>query len=209
MSGVLDPKTPFDLAARAQRQRILDAIVASCAAKTFQGTTIADIVSRASISRTTFYKHFADKRACFDAAVDFGIEEVRAVARAARLPDDPPAATVPKAGAAILQLMAEKPQLAQLLTGDAPAVEPAVVGRYRRLVIPAVAGLWEDAAGRAPHLDPKLAFGRIQLLVYSRVSAGEQSTLPKLLPELVYLAVAPFAGHDEALRQARQAEGAR
>jgi AcrR family transcriptional regulator len=199
----------MDIAARAQRQRILDAIVASCAANTFQGTTISDIVARASISRTTFYKHFVDKRACFDAAVDTGIEEVRMVACEARLPNGPPAATVPRAGAAILRLMAEKPQLAQLLAGEAPTVEPSVVGRYRRLLIPAVANLWEGAEEQPPRLDPKLAFGRLQLLVYSRVSAGEQSTLPELLPELVYLAVAPFAGHGEALRLARQAEGAR
>jgi len=182
-------------------------MVRSCAEKTYAGTTISDIVAHASISRTTFYKHFSGKRACFDATVDACIEEIRAVARESHTPTDPPAEAVPKATAAILQRMAEKPALAQLLTGDAIAVEPAVLDRYRRLMLPAVAGLW-DAAGepRDQHIDPRLAFGRAQLLIFNQIAAGNAARLPDLLPELVYLAVAPFAGHEEALAQVRRAE---
>lgn len=182
-------------------------MVASCAEKTFPGTTISDIVAQASISRTTFYKHFPDKRACFEAAVDAGIEELRTVARNAHTPSDPPADAVLAATAAILRLMAEKPGLAQLLTGDAPAVEPAVVERYRRLLIPAVAGLWEAAGEQGePRMDPNLAFGRAQLLIFNQIAAGKAASLPDLLPETVYLAVAPFVGHEEGLKQARRAE---
>jgi AcrR family transcriptional regulator len=183
-------------------------MVQSCAEKTYAGTTISDIVAHASISRTTFYKHFPDKRACFDATVEACIEEIQAVAREAHSPSDPPAQAVPKATAAILERMAEKPALAQLLTGDAVAVESAVVDRYRRLLLPAVAGLW-DAAGepQQPHIDPRLAFGRAQLLIFNQIAAGNAARLPDLLPELVYLAVAPFAGHEEALAQVRRAEG--
>ncbi|MDX6622889.1 MAG: hypothetical protein QOE75_821 [Solirubrobacterales bacterium] len=202
MSGILDPRTPTDIAGRTQRARIIDALVESCAAKTFAATTISDIVARASISRTTFYKHFPDKRACFDTAVNTCVEELTTVAREAHKPGDPPGQAVIKATAAMLALMASKPALAQLLTGDAPGVEPAVVERYRRLLIPAVAGLWE---GSETHMDPNLAFGRAQVLIFKQ-AAGEAATLPELLPELVYLGVAPFAGHEEALGQVRLAE---
>jgi len=185
-------------------------MVRSCAEKTYAGTTISDIVAHAAISRTTFYKHFADKRACFDATVDACVEEIRTVARDAHTPTDSPAEAVPKATAAILQRMAEKPALAQLLTADAIAVEPAVLDRYRRLMLPAVAGLW-DAAGerQQPHIDPRLAFGRAQLLIFNQIAAGNAAELPDLLPELTYLAVAPFAGHEEALAQVSRAEGER
>lgn len=183
-------------------------MVRSCAEKTYAGTTISDIVAHASISRTTFYKHFAGKRACFDATVNACIEEIRTVARESHAATEPPAEAVPKATAAILERMAEKPALAQLLTGDAIAVEPAVVDRYQRLMLPAVAGLW-DAADEPPqpHIDPRLAFGRAQLLIFNQIAAGNAARLPDLLPELVYLAVAPFAGHEEALVQVRRAEG--
>lgn len=183
-------------------------MVECCAEKTYSGTTISDIVAGASISRTTFYKHFADKRACFDAAVESSVEEIRAVARGAHTRADAPVVAVPKATVAILERMAEKPALAQLLTGDAVAVEPAVVDRYRHLLIPAVAALW-DAAGepQRPHMSPGLAFGRAQLLIFNQIAAGRAAQLPELLPEIVYLAVAPFAGHRQALEQVRLVEG--
>ena len=205
MSGILDPRTPADIAAHNQRARIIDALLESCAAKTFAATTISDIVAQASISRTTFYKHFADKRACFDAAVNASVEQLATVARGAHEPADPPGQAVIKATAAMLALMASKPALAQLLTGDAPGVEPAVVERYRRLLIPAVAGLWEGRSSDT-QMDPNLAFGRAQVLIFKQTAAGEAAALPQLLPELVYLGVAPFAGHKEALEQVRLAE---
>src|SRR4249919_64194 len=59
--GVLDPTIPIDIGEQSQRQRIIDAMIESCAEKTYAATTIADIVKRASISRTTFYKRFPNK----------------------------------------------------------------------------------------------------------------------------------------------------
>jgi AcrR family transcriptional regulator len=187
-------------AAEDQRQRIVAAMVTSCAEKTCAATTIADVVAGAHISRTTFYREFDDKRACFDAALEHCLDEVRAVATAALGPGEPPAEAVRGAVAAILELLAERPQLAHLLVGEAVAVDPAVVDRYRDLLIPAVVAVW---GGEEPtHLDPRLAFGRAQLLVFDRVTAGEPERLPELLAEIVYLGVAPFAGHDAAIAEA-------
>ena len=68
--SVLEPTLPVDLSAQQQRRKIVEAMIASVAEKTYAGTTISDIVSRAAVSRTTFYKRFGDKRACFDAALE-------------------------------------------------------------------------------------------------------------------------------------------
>jgi hypothetical protein len=83
-----------------------------------------------------------------------------------------------------------------------------VVERYRGLLLPALEGLW-DAAGmpKPSQLDPRLAFGRAQLLIFNQIAAGGSDQLPDLLPEMIYLAVAPFAGHDAAIEQVRVAEG--
>lgn len=78
--GVLMPTVPADIGARLQRQRILDGMAASCAEKTFAKTTIGDIVERAAISRATFYKHFANKEECFEAAVEQFVEELEEAA---------------------------------------------------------------------------------------------------------------------------------
>lgn len=186
-----------------QRRRIVAAMVASCAEKTYAATTIGDVVAGARISRTTFYREFDDKRACFDAALAHCVEELAAAAEAACPLGGTPSQTIREATAAVLELLAARPELAHLLVGEAVAVEPSVVECYRDLVVPAVSALWEEDGEGATRLDPWLAFGRAQLLIFDRASAGETERLPELLPELVYLAVAPFAGHDAAIAEAR------
>ncbi len=204
MISVLAPTVPADIGARSQRRRIVDAITDSCAEKTFAATTIADIVARAHISRTTFYKHFEDKRACFDAAIDACIEQLVEVATAAHAVKDEPADAVRKSTAAVLGALAARPGLAQLLTGDAMAVDPRAIERYRRVTIPAIEALWErDGEVPACHSDPRLAFGRAQVLILNQIAVGDADRLLDLLPEVVYLAVSPFGGHEEAIRQSR------
>lgn len=206
MPGVLDPTIPIDIGERSQRARIIDAMISSCGENTYATTTIADIVKRACVSRTTFYKRFPDKRACFDAALDACLDELRA----ASADSQPPAASafdaVRRAMAATLGLMASRPGMAQLVMSDAVSLDPAVIGRYRKLVIPAIERLW-DGGQNSPHSDPQLAFGRAQVLILGQIAAGRTERLMELLPELVYIALLPFAGHEEAARQAQLTAG--
>jgi AcrR family transcriptional regulator len=205
--SVLPPTTPLDIGRRNQRQRIIDAIIESCAEKTYAATTITDIVARARISRTTFYKQFEDKRACFDAALDYCVEELRQVAEAAYSSSDPPADATRKATAVVVEALAARPGLAQMLIGDALAVDPMAIERYRQAAIPALEGLWSKGDGGVEsHTDPRLAFGQVQVLVLNQIATGRADRLPDLLPEIVYLAVSPYGGHEEAIKQSRLAE---
>jgi AcrR family transcriptional regulator len=190
-----------------QRRRILDAMVSCCAEKTYVATTIADLVSRAAVSRTTFYKLFTDKRDCFDAAVTQCTERIAAALVAGAAGLDSPAEATRRATVAGLALLAAAPELALVLSGDVIGVDPDRVDHYCDLLIPGLEVLWAQA-GESPrkHSSPGLAFGRAQLLVFREVTAGRAERLPALVPDLVYLAIFPFAGHDEALRQARLAE---
>lgn len=204
MSGVLDPTISPDIGEQNQRRRIIEAMVECCAEKTYAATTIADIVKRASISRTTFYKRFPNKRTCFDSALEHCIEVLRSAAAAVHDPSDSPVDAVRGAAAAVLDLMAAKPALAQLVMGDAITVEPAIVARYRKLVIPAMEDLWDgDGEPKHSYADPNLALGRVQVLIFSQIAAGRTARLPDLLPEITYVALLPFLGHDEATRQAQ------
>lgn len=206
-NSVLRPTTPVDIAERSQRQRILDAMIDSCAEKTYAATTITDIVARARISRTTFYKHFDDKRACFDAAIEYCIEQLEEVAASSHSPEESPPDAARKAAAAVTEALAAQPGLAQLLTGDAIAVEPKVIECYRKATIPALEALWSRAGeSTKAHTDPRVAFGQAQVLILNQIATGNANRLPELLPEIVYLAVSPFGGHEEALRQSRIAK---
>jgi AcrR family transcriptional regulator len=204
--NVLDPTTPRDIGVLSQRERIIEAMVSSCAEKSYPATTISDIVSRASISRTTFYKRFSGKRACFDAAIDACIEEVREVADANSAGWDSPPEAIRKTTAALLEMMAARPDLAQLLT-DAVWVDPSTVDRYRLLLLPALEQLFDAGEKeKRRHSNPALAFGRAQLLIFNEIAAGRSDQLRSLHPEIVYLFLSPFVGHDEAVKQSQLAE---
>ncbi len=204
--NVLRPTVPPDIAGQTQRRRIIDALIESCAENTYAATTITDIVARAHISRTTFYKHFDDKRSCFDAALDHCLSELRETAAAAHGPGDPPADAARKAAIAVLETLAARPGLAQLLTGDAIALQPKVVERYRRATVPALEALWRrDGERPRSHTNPRLAFGQAQVLILNQIATGRADRLPELRGEIVYLTVSPYGGHEEALEQARLA----
>jgi AcrR family transcriptional regulator len=53
-----------------QRARLQGAMVAAVAQNGYAGATIKQLVSLAGVSRTTFYRHFADKEQCFLATYD-------------------------------------------------------------------------------------------------------------------------------------------
>jgi len=181
-------------------------MVACCAEKTYAGTTIADVVLRAAVSRTTFYRLFDDKRECFDAAVAQCIGRIAATLTAAAADCDSPAEATRRGAAAMLDLLAAEPELALILSGDVVGLDPALVDRYSSFTVPALEAMWGREGAPSPkHLSPGLAFGRAQLLIFHEVAGGHPERLPALVPDIVYLAIAPFAGHDEALRQARLA----
>lgn len=59
-----------------QRERMLVAMLNCIHARGYATTTVADVVAAASVSRTTFYRHFPDKEACFVAAYDYALHLV-------------------------------------------------------------------------------------------------------------------------------------
>lgn len=65
-------RLPADEVLAAQRERLLRAMIASVAEHGYGGVTVADVVSRARVSRSAFYAHFADKEECFFAAASHG-----------------------------------------------------------------------------------------------------------------------------------------
>ena len=63
--------------AQNQRERIITALVDTVAERGYNATTVAHITKAASVSRRTFYEHFADKEACFLAAYEMVADHIR------------------------------------------------------------------------------------------------------------------------------------
>lgn len=202
-SGVLDPSVPWDIGSQSQRRRILDAMAKGCAEKTFAKMTIADIVENAAISRATFYKHFANKRECFEAAVGSFVGELQAAAIEAQAEADSPFDAVCKAAEAVLNLLASKPDHARLLVLEAPIVDPKFIGGCRKSVLDGMKALWGSRDGKPSGPDATIAYGRAQVLIAHHVAGGHSDRLPDLLPEMVYIALLPVVGQEEALENAQ------
>jgi hypothetical protein len=106
--------------------------------------------------------------------------------------------------AAIIELLAAKPDHDKLLLLEAPIVDPEIVRRYRNSALGALnKQLAAEAGTLRPEADPEIAFGRAKVLIADYIAAGQVEDLPSLLPELVYIALLPYAGQDAALEQAR------
>src|SRR3954451_22759007 len=78
-----------DVVLASQRGRMLGAMAEAVARKTYAGTTVADVVAGAGVSRKTFYEHFSDKEECFLSAFDAGVDMLlEAITRAQPPADD-------------------------------------------------------------------------------------------------------------------------
>jgi AcrR family transcriptional regulator len=113
-----------------QRERMLAAMAEAVAAKGYARVAVADVISRAGVSRKTFYEQFSNKDECFIAAYDAsvallldGIQE--AIDEAA--PDWIAAAT---AGTrAYLEMLEANPALARTFLVEVLAAGPEALAR--------------------------------------------------------------------------------
>ena len=64
------------------RLRLITALAEAIGDKGYAGTTIADVVAAARVSKRTFYEHFADKEECLLALYAYACEQLMEVLRA-------------------------------------------------------------------------------------------------------------------------------
>src|SRR3984957_1874341 len=122
-----------------QRSRILAAMVEECAARGAANVSVAHVVSRAGISRRTFYEIFTDREDCFLAAFDEGL------ARASRyMLDgyDPSVGWVERIRrilGGLLAFLDADPGTGELLVVGSLGAGPETLERRRRVLAQAIA----------------------------------------------------------------------
>src|SRR5574342_1425818 len=84
----------FDRRRERTRRQLLAAATRILAAKGLHDTKISDIAAAADVGVGTFYLHFPDKEALFDAVVDDTITRLKATIDAARQAETSPIAAV-------------------------------------------------------------------------------------------------------------------
>lgn len=181
---------PADQVVAHQRQRLIAAMAEAAAEHGYGAVTTTHVSEVASVSTTTFYKHFGNLWDCllaaYVASADRLCERIE-VACAAR---DPRSAPLEVGIGAALEFLSSEPAQAQLLCAQAP-FEASAVGAARRLLISRLAAMLRRDRGRtsgaSPQpqgLDERLIDASLTFIC-ARICAGEVRSLVGLGPELV------------------------
>jgi AcrR family transcriptional regulator len=202
---------PRDVVVRSQRTRMLRALIEVVAEKGYVATTVADVISRAGVSRTTFYEQFKDKEDCFLVAFRKGGQaQYLKVIEAVRSASDPLEQLRRNLRAYLSELTAF-PASARAFLLEVPAAGPralevrdSIVNGYAVLL----AHLYERFRERREGL-PELpgevfraAVAAVDDLVLCWIRAGRLDELAELEPITVYVELAMFGLPDagDALR---------
>jgi AcrR family transcriptional regulator len=172
---------------------MLRAMADAVAERGYANVVVADVVSRARVSRKTFYAHFASLEACFLATFDEAVAALRAAIEEAMDPALPAVEQGRRMLTAYLELLAAEPKLAKTSLVEVYAAGPRAAQR-RRAAIEGFAALFEAihvrlAAEGHPgpgltELDYELIVGAISTAVTIRAATGDTADLPELAPAL-------------------------
>lgn len=196
---------------RSQHQRMLEAMIDTVAEKGYNPTTIVEVARRAGVGRRTFYEHFGDKESCFLAAHDWLLERLADYAAPAYERPGPWPERVRRGLAALLTAIAYRPEGARLALIEIVAAGPRAHRRHLAAIdvfVPYIdQGRSETPLGSA--LPPNLArivAGSVAARIHEQVATGHTGDLRRLHPELLYLVLLPYLGHQRAHQEMQQAQ---
>jgi AcrR family transcriptional regulator len=199
---------PRDEAERNHRERLFAAMVAMVAEKGYEATRVADLVKLAGISRSAFYRQFADKQECFLAAAEELVQPTAGIviARSEQAPPGEPRMRV--AVEAFLELIAAQPAASKMCFVEIYAAGPegvAVVERTLDTFEEFVTPLFDQIPGRKgmPPQMVRAMIGGMQKLVHKRLYRDEQDELVNLAPQICewWLSYPPPPGSLQAQRR--------
>lgn len=194
---------PADLVRAIQRERLLASMIKTVTEIGYNALTVQNVLTRAGISRPTFYEQFEDKEDCFLAAFDASAKQMREHIEAAIADGGPGWRDQMRSGIAeLLKFIADEPETARTVIVEARASSAAGLRRRDELLDHFSACI--DALVREDLDEPPSAIaaagivGGIESVLYARLQKGETEDLGSLLPSLMYFAVLSYAGQEAA-----------
>jgi AcrR family transcriptional regulator/DNA-binding MarR family transcriptional regulator len=190
-----------------QRVRLLAAAVRAVDELGYADTTVADITSRARVSRRTFYELFSDREACLAAVLEDALGLIAGELVAAELDDLAWRERVRLGLFTILSLLDREPVLARVCVVQALRGGPRVL-EHREAILAQLASVIDEGrllSVRGEKCTPLTAEGLVGAafsIVYARLLRGERRSLVGLLGELMGMIVLPYQGASAARREA-------
>jgi AcrR family transcriptional regulator/DNA-binding MarR family transcriptional regulator len=198
---------PREHVSEIQRMRILAAMAEVASERGAGSVTVAHVVSRAGVSRRTFYDLFSDREECFLAAFDEAVGRVSAlVLEAYGRPGSWRERLRAGLWATLVWLDAE-PATARMCVVEALAAGPRVLERRAVLLRALVAAVDEgrgDVPRRATQPPPLAAegvVGAVLSVIHTRLLERGAKPLTGLLGELMSVIVLPYLGQVAAQKE--------
>jgi AcrR family transcriptional regulator len=198
---------PREHVSEIQRMRILTGMADVASERGAGAVTVAHVVSRAGVSRRTFYDLFSDREECFLAAFEEAIGRVSALVLEAYGREGSWREQIRAGLWAALVWLDEEPATARLCVVEALAAGPRVLERRAVLLRALVTAVDEgrgDVPKRAtqpPPLTAEGVVGAVLSVIHTRLLEPEAPPLTGLLGELMSVIVLPYLGQSAAQKE--------
>src|SRR5580692_1031547 len=189
-----------------QRSRMLAAAVEAVGEVGYARMTVAQVISRARVSRKTFYDVFSDREDCFLAAFEQALGQASSIAREAYQSESSWRDGIRAALARLLMFMDEEPGLAKLCIVEALGAGERVLDR-RAKVLDELAEVIDrgrvvtHAIREPPEVTAEGVVGAIFAVLHTRVLEHGDERLTDLLGSLMSMIVLPYLGARAAGRE--------
>ena len=182
-----------------QRARIGAAMVEECSERGAGNVSVAHVVSRAGVSRRTFYEVFKDREDCFLGAFDEGIACASRYVLDAYDPTDAWVERIRAGLFGLLSFLDVERSMGQLLVVGSLGAGQRALERRRRCIAQMITvvdeGRQESRAGdELPPLTAEGIAGGVLSVLHARLSQEKPSSLVALAGSLMSMIVLPYLG---------------
>jgi AcrR family transcriptional regulator len=201
--GKYDRSATPDVREKEQQRRLLDAAAHVFAEKGWAGATVEAIVSRAGMSRRTFYEHFADLRECL-LVLHQKVTKLsfRAVEMQVQAVDAPPH-MLENGVTALLGGIAAFPHVARVMFREVRAAGPEfekiheqMMGRFAKLVFDGVQKSYDRGLAKIPPDELRVfaLVSAMEAVGMRYVMRGEEARALEAAPVLIDMVQRTFGG---------------
>lgn len=189
-----------------KRQRILQGMLESVGTKGYEQTTVQDAIEAAGLYRQAFYDSFEDKEDCYLQALDAGSAWLELAMHEAAAGSGSWRGRLRGALAGLLSFLDAQPAIGRALLVEVHAAGPGAVQKRTEAMARAaelIDRAREESDDSAPAISAEAVVAGILAVLHGRLSSDQTDGFSQLLPELMYLAVLPYFGPDEAAAELR------
>jgi AcrR family transcriptional regulator len=192
-----------------QRNRMIAAAVQAVEELGYAEITVSHVISRARVSRKTFYDVFTDREDCILATLDQLVAETRPAVEEAYASQSSWRAGVRAALALLLELMDQSPGLAKLFVVESMAGGRPMLRRRAEMVeeLARAIDLGRACAAREgpPAITAQALVGGILAVLHTRLVRDDPESFGVLVGPLMSMIVLPYLGARAAAKELRAA----